>query len=66
MKKNGILENRRLWYIILKYIMYDFMEKNSKCSDLLLLSSFIHFERLNLKYKSLTELMYLEELKPGM
>lgn len=43
-----------------------FLEKNSRCPDIILLSSYIHFERLNLKYKALTDLMTLEELNPGL
>lgn len=40
-----------------------FLDKNPKCPDLYLLSAYIHFERLDLKYKALKEMMRLEEFQ---
>lgn len=65
-KSEDSTSQTRAWYLFLKYILKDSIDRFNKSSRLHLLSSYLHQEKLNNKYKSMYELMLTEENKPNL
>lgn len=59
-------ERDRLWYTWVKEMLEVGLEMFPKASNLHLLSSYIHQEKLNNRFKALYELYIIEENKPSI
>ncbi len=59
-------EKSKSWYLLMKSILIDALEKFPKSPRIHLLNAYIHHEKLNNKFKALFELMITEENKPNL
>ena len=58
--------NKRRWYLFIKSIMNDALDKFQKSAKLHILNAYIQHVKLNNKFKALFELMITEENKPNI
>ena len=56
----------RRWYLLIKSIISDSLDRFPKCPRLHLLNAYIHHEKLKNKFKALFELLITEENKPNL
>eukprot|EP00331_Platyophrya_macrostoma_P019490 CAMPEP_0176470080 /NCGR_PEP_ID=MMETSP0127-20121128/40245_1 /TAXON_ID=938130 /ORGANISM="Platyophrya macrostoma, Strain WH" /LENGTH=784 /DNA_ID=CAMNT_0017864311 /DNA_START=1009 /DNA_END=3359 /DNA_ORIENTATION=- len=65
-KEDDVNEKTRLWYLYIRELMIDALERFPKSGRLHMLYAYIQHEKLKNKYKALFEMMITEQYKPNM
>ena len=65
-KEEDVNEKTRLWYMYVRDLMIDALERFPKSGRLHMLYAYIQHEKLKNKYKALFEMMITEEHKPNV
>lgn len=66
LKEDDVVDKTRQWYLFIKTLIVDALERFPKSGRLHMLYAFIQHEKLKNRYKALFEMMITEESKPNI